>query len=366
MYYRITLFWTLLLTFAINLSPSSAQSSWKWIDVITEGHINGRVKQDDITAYQRLPEAMEEDVRDPLWYLGTHSAGLHIKFKTKADRIQVRYGVKHALEMPHMPATGVSGVDLYAHDAGKDEWYWASGHYTFKDTVTYFFDALEDGADKIYELYLPLYNTVSWMEIGVSDSQSLEFLSETEAPVIVYGTSIAQGACASRPGLAWTNILHRAIEAPVVNLGFSGNGRLEGPLIELIAATPAKAIVLDCLPNLSVTPERSVQQLDSLIYSAVLTVREKQPQTPIILTEHSSGFDPHIMNSNYNQQFQESTQVLRQTMHKMRKEGVANIYMLTNEEIGLDINATVDYVHPNDWGMLKIAEAYKKIFDKIF
>lgn len=355
-----------MLLLGASVQQGYAQSVWKWVDVLTAGHIKGRVDREGISAYQRLPEAMKEDIRDPLWYLSTNSAGLYIRFKTAAPRIQVRYGVKHALEMPHMPATGVSGIDLYAHDPDKNEWHWASGRYAFKDTVTYLFDALDNGAGKIYELYLPLYNTVSWMEIGVPDSPPVEFLSETDLPVIVYGTSIAQGACASRPGLAWTNILHRAIETPVVNLGFSGNGRLEAPLLELIAATPAKAIILDCLPNLSISASNSPKQLDSLIYNAVLTVREKQPQTPIILTEHSSGFDLHVMNSNYNQQFQESTEVLRQTMHRLRKEGVANIYLLTNEEIGLDINATVDYVHPNDWGMLKIAEAYKKLLKSLF
>ncbi len=150
-----------------------------------------------------------------------------------------------------------------------------------------------------------------------------------------------------------------------MNLGFSGNGRLEAPLLELIAGTPAKAIILDCLPNLAITDERSEQQLDSLIYQAVLTIRNKQSETSIILTEHSSGYDPHILNANNNRSFRQSTEVLRQTMRRLKKEGIAHIYLLTNEEIGLDINATVDYVHPNDWGMLRIAEAYKKLLKNL-
>lgn len=358
-------FCSLLLSLTVGISIGYAQQSWKWIDVLAEGHINGRIDQEELSAYQRLPDGLKSEVRAPVWYLSTNSAGLYLNFRTKATRIQVRYGVKHALEMPHMPATGVSGIDLYAQDPLKGEWDWASGRYAFKDTITYIFDALDDGVEKMYQMYLPLYNTVSWMEIGVSDSLSLDFIKETEQPVIVYGTSIAQGACASRPGMAWTNILQRAILNPVVNLGFSGNGRLEAPILELIAETPAEAIILDCLPNLDISAEMSEQQLDSLIYHAVLTIRKKQPQTPIILTEHSSGFNPHILNTDHNQRFQQSTKVLRQTVDRLEKDGVANVYLLTSEEIDLDINATVDYVHPNDWGMLRIAEAYRKVLENI-
>lgn len=49
----------------------------------------------------------------------------------------------------------------------------------------------------------------------------------TDHPIVLYGTSIAQGACASRPGMAWGNIVSRSLEIPLINLGFSGNGKLE-------------------------------------------------------------------------------------------------------------------------------------------
>ena len=73
-------------------------------------------------------------------------------------------------------------------------------------------------------------------------------------PIVVYGTSIAQGGCASRPGLAWTNILGRKLDRPVINLAFSGNGKLEKELIELLSEIDASLYVLDCLPNLT-SPE---------------------------------------------------------------------------------------------------------------
>lgn len=61
-----------------------------------------------------------------------------------------------------------------------------------------------------YEVYLPLYNDVKWLEVGVQEGYKLEFLpASQEKPIVLYGTSIAQGACASRPGMAFGNVIGR-------------------------------------------------------------------------------------------------------------------------------------------------------------
>src|SRR5690606_23929712 len=124
--------------------------------------------------------------------------------------------------MDHFPATGVSGVDLFAENSD-GSWAWANGRYQFNDTITYSFSGLNLGKEKYkdgrkFHLYLPLYNNIKWLEIGVRVGNSIEFIpvSVEEKPIVVYGTSIAQGGCASRPGMAWTNILNRTLKTPVV------------------------------------------------------------------------------------------------------------------------------------------------------
>ena len=44
------------------------------------------------------------------------------------------------------------------------------------------------------------------------------------------------GACASRPGMSISSILGRRLNRPVVNLGFSGNGKMEIPVADLIGS----------------------------------------------------------------------------------------------------------------------------------
>ena len=169
--------------------------------------------------YNRLPLKMKGVVGERLWQLSQNSAGLKIRFKTNAQEIIVRYVVNQEFDMPHMPATGVSGLDLYAKTS-KGELLWAAGKFHFNDTITYKFQHIltkeYDSKELEYQLYLPLYNTVSWMEIGVQESAFFQPLTPRQHfPIVIYGTSIAQGACASRPGLAWTNILERKLGMPV-------------------------------------------------------------------------------------------------------------------------------------------------------
>lgn len=241
--------------------------------------------------YDRLPARAEKNVRKEVWDLSKNSAGLYIKFRTDAGKIEVRYGVssKSNFAMPHMPATGVSGVDLYAIDYG-GRWVWAPGKYHFGDTITYTFSNLEPGKEKNdmpfeYRLFLPLYNTVSWLEIGIPEGKTFIPLPlSTKKPIVVYGTSIAQGGCASRPGVAWTAILERELNRPLINLSFSGNGKLEKPMIDFISEIDAEIYVLDCLPNLTNLAD---PELETKIRNAVSGLQSKHPAVPILLAEHS-------------------------------------------------------------------------------
>ena len=79
------------------------------------------------------------------------------------------------------------------------------------------------------KVYLPLYDGVKNIEIGI-DSSSFIIVPDRnlEKPIIFYGTSITQGGCASRPGMAHTNIINRKLDRDILNFGFSGNGFIPG------------------------------------------------------------------------------------------------------------------------------------------
>ncbi|CAL1518962.1 hypothetical protein MMC2321_02707 [Chitinophaga sp. MM2321] len=316
--------------------------------------------------YDRLPARAKPSMKPDVWYLSHNGAGLYLKFQSDAAEIVVRYVVqnKGSLGMPHMPATGVSGVDLYALDHS-GAWQWARGKYAFGDTIEYRFSHLE--ADHVfknkpveYRLYLPLYNTVNWLAVGVAQSKKLIPMPlSLEKPVVVYGTSIAQGGCASRPGMAWTALLNRSLDRPLINLGFSGSGRLEKPVLDLMAEKDAKLYILDCVPNLSAS---TVAQL---VTDAVQLLQTKRPGVPILLAAHSGGVPGSLMDTALLKDFEKANTVLQATYEKLIAAGKKDLYILSATDIGFDINSTVDGVHPTDVGMLQYAAAYEKIIRRI-
>ncbi len=314
--------------------------------------------------FNRLPDKAENTVREAVWNLSRSSAGLGIRFETDADSVLVQYEVGGNLAMDHFPATGVSGIDLYVKI--KDNWLWCRGKYGFKDIIRYHFtvDALPKGMHD-YQLLFPLYNDIKNLRIGVKAGSSFRFLStRSEKPVVVYGTSIAQGACASRPGMAWTNILSRKLDYPVVNLGFSGNGRLEPEVIDLINEIDASVFVLDCLPNLSPNEKRSKEDIQKRIRESVLSLRENHPKTPVLLVQHA-GYSDGLVDSGRRNVYETLNSWMTESFKALKKEGLENLYMLSKAEIGLSNDAFVDGTHPTDLGMEQYAAAYEKILNPL-
>ncbi|MFN8252798.1 MAG: SGNH/GDSL hydrolase family protein [Ferruginibacter sp.] len=313
--------------------------------------------------YDRLPAKAKNAVREAVWNLSKSSAGMQLRFQSDANEITIKYIVTGAKQMAHMPAIGVSGVDLYSRSIN-GKWLWAAGKFSFGDTVIYRYSAL-DGKDqgvanREYTLFLPLYNTVTWMEVTVPKQSYFKPLPvRNDKPIVVYGTSITQGACASRPGLAWTNILGRKLDRPVINLGFSGNGRLEKELIDLILEIDAKIYVLDCLPNLTAPGYVSTAELKRRIIASVLQIQTSRPLTPILFTEHD-GYSDEEINPVRRKEYTDANNAFKQVFDSLVKAGVKNIYRLGKEEINQDIETMVDGVHPNDIGMMRYAEAYEK------
>lgn len=364
-----SLLFILLCTFSVtHLCNTAAAQTINTYQRIPNAYISGRVTEvRHSQTLGRLPERLQAAVREPVWHLGRNSAGSYVDFQTESDTIYVRYKVSGAHSMPHMPAIGVSGVDLYYQHEPEGDWSWAFGSYSFKDTIQYRFTNLGKANTGIYRLYLPLYNTLEWIEIAGNGTHKMNFISQGEAkPIVVYGTSITQGACATRPGLAWTNIVGRALPNPIVNLGFSGNGRLEEPILELMKQEEAAVFILDCIPNLSIRAELSSTQLAERITLAVKSIRQKHPHVPIVLAAHSSAHTPGFMNVHTQREYAESSSVAEATYHKLTKEeGLKNLHWVSERDFDLDIESTVDYAHPNDIGMMKIAHAYLALLNKL-
>jgi hypothetical protein len=177
--------------------------------------------------YRRLPETALAPLPPAVDSLANCTAGGQIQFQTDAAVLSVRVKLRGKPNMDHMPATGQCGVDCYLGTPGAmhyrsttrmDIAQAAYEHVLFNDP--------ESGLRQV-TLNLPLYQGVEDIEVGVSSGAQVLPPADYAKPgrVVVYGTSITQGGCASRPGMVYTNILSRALNLEFINLGFSGNGK---------------------------------------------------------------------------------------------------------------------------------------------
>lgn len=324
----------------------------------------GVCEQDTAHIFYRLPARLEGKVSAGVWRQSVNSAGEYLHFKTTARSFIVKYivaGKNYAL--PHMPATGVSGVDLYGKDM-HGGWNWAPpAKYSFGDTCVYEYRNLSiaAGAQADFYLYQPLYASLQWISIGVPGEQKFEYTAaHKDKPIVAYGTSIMQGAVASRAGMAWTNILERKLSRKVINLGFSGNGRFDAPVFDLMADVDAKLYILDCMPNLvskKAYPADTIRQ--RLIYG-INKLRAQHPDVPILLAEHAAGNMPLGMDTAVINAYHEASNTITEIFNELKKSGVKDLYMLTEKDINFDINSTTDGTHPNDYGMMQYAVAYEK------
>jgi hypothetical protein len=324
--------------------------------------VEGMGWPDDATGWSRLPDHAKDKVREPVWNLSRHSSGIAIRFVTDSPDVRVQWVLtSDSLDMPHMPSTGVSGLDLYLRtDTG---WRWVNALRATARSNTSDIVKNLPSVSREYMLFLPLYNGIESIRIGVLPGHDLEAAparpDDRRLPIVYYGTSIAQGACASRTGSCHVAILGRELDRPMINLGFSGNGRMELELADLLAEIEAEIYVIDCLPNLDGkrTSERAVPFVKRL--------RSLRPDTPILLVEDRTYGDAWI-NEARAERTRSSRAALRAAFDTLQAEGIEGVtYLKGDQLLGDETEATVDGSHPNDLGFQRQAQVMKPVIRKL-
>lgn len=340
------------------LQPTSAPASadepaWYEAHSLT---VEGQGWTDTAEPWHRLPAKAKGVVRKEVWGLGTHSAGIAVRFVTDSAKIQARWTVTSSgLAMSHMPATGVSGLDLYVRL--DDGWHWAGAGRpggSPENEATLVGNAPAGRHE--YMLYLPLYNGTKSLEIGVPAGAKLfKPAARQSKPVVVYGTSICQGGCASRPGMAHVAILGRRLDVPTINLGFSGNGKMEPEMADLLAELDPSVYVLDCLPNMT------TEMVKERVEPFVRKLRKARPNTPIVMAEQAPNQAATFLSSR--EKLVDTKNVeLRAIYDRLVTDGIAHLtYAEGDKLLGSDDDATVDGTHPTDLGFERMATVLEPV-----
>lgn len=352
----------LLMSASINGHPETKEAeadTYIWTDVKQLG-IRGKGWVEDPLPYNRLPARAETLVRDDVWDLSHHTAGFYVQFKTNATSIKGHWKLTNEkLAFPHMAATGVSGLDLYVK-MEDGAWRWLG--MGKPDSIESTFMLVEgiSEAPREYLLYLPLYNGIEFVKIGVSPAFTVESVpTDLGKPIVFYGTSITQGGCASRPGMCSTAILGRRLNREIINLGFSGNGRMEPEVAKLLAELDPLVYFIDCLPNLM--PEDVAERVEPFVN----ILRAAHPETPIVLAEGITYNNGILVESNAIENAH-SWKALRKAYENLLNQGTRHLYyQIAEGQLGFDGEGTVDGVHPTDLGFHRQAGVYQLTLENI-
>ena len=325
--------------------------------------------------YSRLPAWVKDSIPQgrELWDRQQCSSGIGVRFATDSRQIGVKYELFWDTHMIHMADTGLKGTDLYIFE-GDSVWRHVNTNrpYVKKDPQGNKTKRVEstyverlDGKMHEYVVYLPLYDGVLddffiVVDSGCTIAPGRVDLIDPAKKIVAYGTSILQGGCASRTGMAATNIIGRRLNCEVVNLGFSGEGKMDSYMADALAQiADADLFLLDPVPNCT------EMMCDTLTYGFVKALRQARPDVPIVMLE-----GPIYPYARYDSMFHNylpaKNAAFRRNYERLKADNPDNLYYVTSDGLdGVQDDGTVDGIHLTDLGFLHYADKMTPILGRI-
>lgn len=297
---------------------------------------------------RRMPEAVAREVSEGVLVLHTHTAGGRLRFTTDSPYIAIHAVLPGIGRMPHFALSGSAGFDLYESEMG-----YIKTFVPPMDMTNGYEELAEvgEGGLRTYTLHLPLYSQVSELYIGISETAQLfpPPPYRIDLPIVYYGSSITQGGCASRPGMAYPNILSRRLDADQINLGFSGSARAEEVMAAYIAGLSMSAFVYDYDHNAP-----SCEHLAATHAPLFRAVRDAHPDLPVLILSRPA-FDLTAEESR-------RRDIVRATYETARAAGDHHVAFLDGPALmrAVGRDGTVDGCHPTDLGFAAMAEVVER------
>ena len=324
--------------------------------------------------YRRLP--LNGPLPPAIERLAWCCAGGQVRFTSDTDKLVVKAKLREPFGLDcvpfaspygpeHMPQTGASGFDLYLGPPGAACFHAVTrfpagcGEYHCQLLNRTGREPLE------FTLNFPLFNGVDEILIGLNPDASVQPppAYRLENPVVVYGTSITHGGCASRPGSCYTNILSRRLNVPFVNLGFSGSGNGEPEVAKVIASVRDPALfVLDYEAN------SGLEGLTKTLANFIAILRARHKQTPILVVSKVRFAQEALKSEPEQQRVREKCKAFQKGLiMKLRAAGDTHIHFLDGSTLlGKNYHeCSVDGVHPTDHGFFKMADGLHPVLEKL-
>lgn len=298
--------------------------------------------------FHRIPNEVAKSVSSGVQKMNACTTGGRVRFRSDSPYVAIDAELPNANKMPHMAFTGSIGFDLYEWRDGKEVYIKSfipplgiQGGY--RSAIT-----LDDTRERDLIINFPLYSSVKQLRIGLSNRSSVQKCRpySNPLPIVYYGSSITQGACASRPGNSYESMISRMLDTDYINLGFSGNAKGEQNMARYISTLQMSAFVYDYDHN---APDAAY--LERTHRAMFETIRNAQPELPIVIVSRPEHRRSEAADARF--------EVIKRTYEGALSAGDHNVCLIDGRSImsGIaDGSGTVDGCHPNDLGFYLMAQ----------
>lgn len=321
------------------------------------------IKDKSFTRLSKEEMEMMEPISHDVAFLGRHSSGIQLRFKTNSRVVKFIVTNHDVYEMKNMTFIGSSGFDSYYREddkspfkfhtstlplmLGERKWLAYPIHWYYQK-------------DREYIINFPLFNGVEKLEIGIEKGAYIEPVSRSpKKKILCYGTSILQGASCSRPGICITNQVSRYFDQEVYNLAFSGAAMLEKEVASIIASVDdLEFISIDAEANAGID-DKLVKRFDEFIK----TILDKRSDLPIVVFNRDRfNYDDLSIRHPKIRAF--NSEYMKGVVEKYKALG-HKLFFIDKFDLFDDIEFTIEGLHPTDVGMNAISKCYIETFKKI-
>lgn len=318
----------------------------------------------------RLPLAIQDTIRKPLRWVAAQPSGGVLRLRTDSRRLAIRARLGRGEHFGSTPWNCESGFDVYVGSGG------AGGSVGSGDArcsgssggPLCFFENLSPAAapaaapsiefeivahrslpegENAVAIYTPILNPLLELAVGLDEGARIAPPTPhaIARPFAFYGSSITQGFCASRPGLTYAAMVCRALDAPLVNVGFGGQALGDPEVARAIAGLDLACFVLDYDHNSS-----GAEHLLKTHEPFFRTVRDAHPGLPIVIVT-SPNFRA---DTDY---FGKRADAIRGTYDNAVARGDRYVHFVHGRDFFPEPweDCTVDRLHPNDAGFAHMA-----------
>ena len=350
-----------------NINTSNL-TGMRWIDPLTEDvKFYGFNYIDEDRIYSRLPKKYFkeiEEVSPKIGFLKDNTSSGQVHFITNSKKLVIHAKVLNGAHLSGMTYVGQAGFDCYVGSCYEDLLFYESARFDVeKDEYEFTLFQGENDKEKLVVINFPLYSNVINLYFAIDENSFIKKPCEMfKNKIVYYGTSITQGGCASRPGLTYLNIMSRRMKTNFINFGFSGNAFGEKLFAKIMSEIDdADMFVIDYEANGGTNGK-----LELTLEEFINTIRSKHKSTPIVVISRIKYlFDE--LRPDLGKRRGEIRLFQEEMVKKFKQNGDSNIYYIDGREIlGENYHEfTIDTVHPNDLGFMKMADYLEKEFTKI-